>query len=77
MYRPETDYWQYGTMRVYEFGPETGRRVLLVHGITTPCLSLGSIALELAEKKGCRVLLFVCPPVKYSPSLLLLGARLK
>ena len=31
----------YGTMRVYEWGPEEGRKVLLVHGITTPCIALG------------------------------------
>jgi pimeloyl-ACP methyl ester carboxylesterase len=44
-------------MRVYEFGPESGRKVLLVHGISTPCLSLGSVANALVEK-GCRVMLF-------------------
>ncbi|RMZ80470.1 hypothetical protein DV737_g3035, partial [Chaetothyriales sp. CBS 132003] len=47
----------YGTIRVYEFGPESGRKVLFVHGISTPCLSLGAVASGLAEK-GCRVLLF-------------------
>ncbi|RMZ89093.1 hypothetical protein DV736_g3683, partial [Chaetothyriales sp. CBS 134916] len=47
----------YGSIRVYEFGPESGRKVLLVHGISTPCLALGTIANGLAEK-GCRVLLF-------------------
>ena len=31
----------YGTLRVYEWGPEEGRKVLLVHGISTPCVSLG------------------------------------
>jgi len=30
---------QYGTTRVYEWGPEEGRKVLLVHGITTPCVA--------------------------------------
>jgi len=44
-------------MRVYEWGPETGRKVLLVHGITTPCVALGSVANALVEK-GCRVMLF-------------------
>jgi pimeloyl-ACP methyl ester carboxylesterase len=48
---------QYGTIRVYEWGPETGRKVLLVHGISTPCLSLGGVANALVEK-GCRVMLF-------------------
>jgi pimeloyl-ACP methyl ester carboxylesterase len=31
-------------------------KVLLVHGITTPCISLGAIAHGLAER-GCRVML--------------------
>src|SRR4051794_13703647 len=30
----------YGAIRVYEWGPEDGRKVLLVHGISTPCISL-------------------------------------
>lgn len=47
----------YGTMRVYEWGPEDGRKVLLIHGISTPCLALGGVAHGLVEK-GCRVLLF-------------------
>lgn len=47
----------FGSFRVYEFGPEDGRKVLLVHGISTPCLALGGVAHGLAEK-GCRVMLF-------------------
>jgi pimeloyl-ACP methyl ester carboxylesterase len=47
----------YGSIRAYEFGPEDGRKVLLVHGISTPCLALGAVAHGLAEK-GCRVCLF-------------------
>ncbi|KAG9245702.1 Alpha/Beta hydrolase protein [Calycina marina] len=47
----------YGIVRVYEWGPEEGRKVLLIHGISTPCISLGSIANALVEK-GCRVMLF-------------------
>ena len=46
-----------GSIRVYEFGPENGRKVLLIHGISTPCLALGGVAHGLAEK-GCRVMLF-------------------
>ncbi|MCJ1431808.1 hypothetical protein MMC27_001163 [Xylographa pallens] len=46
----------YGSLRVYEWGPEEGRKVLLVHGISTPCLSLGGIAEGLAEC-GARVML--------------------
>lgn len=47
----------YGMIRVYEWGPEEGRKVLLVHGISTPCLAFGGIANGLVEK-GCRVMLF-------------------
>ncbi|MCJ1389725.1 hypothetical protein MMC18_002582 [Xylographa bjoerkii] len=46
----------YGKLRVYEWGPEEGRKVLLVHGISTPCLSLGGIAEGLVEG-GARVML--------------------
>ena len=31
----------YGTLRVYEWGPVDGERILFVHGISTPCLALG------------------------------------
>ena len=34
----------YGSLRVYEWGPEEGRKVLLIHGISTPCISLGSLS---------------------------------
>ncbi|KAI1804057.1 alpha/beta-hydrolase [Daldinia bambusicola] len=47
----------YGNIRVYEFGPEDGRKVLFIHGISTSCMTLKSIAMPLAEK-GCRVMLF-------------------
>lgn len=55
----------YGTFRVFEFGPEDGRKVLLVHGISTPCLALGGVAHALVEK-GCRVMLFDLPGRGYS-----------
>lgn len=48
---------QYGTIRVYEFGPEQGRKVLMVHGISTSCMTLSDIAHSLVEK-GCRVMMF-------------------
>lgn len=54
-----------GSLRVYEFGPEDGRKVLLIHGISTPCLALGGVANRLAEK-GCRVMLFDLPGRGYS-----------
>ena len=47
----------YGSCRVYEFGPEHGTKVLLVHGISTPCISLGGLAHELVQR-GCRVMLY-------------------
>ncbi len=47
----------YGSVRVYEWGPESGRKVLLVHGISTPSIALGAVAHGLAGK-GCRVMLF-------------------
>ncbi|KAI0898280.1 alpha/beta-hydrolase [Annulohypoxylon nitens] len=47
----------YGNIRVYEFGPEDGRKVLFIHGISTSCMTLKDIATPLAEK-GCRVMLF-------------------
>lgn len=48
----------YGVIRVYEWGPEDGRKVLFVHGITTPCIAVGAVAQGLVDK-GCRVMLFV------------------
>lgn len=50
----------YGSLRVYEWGPEDGRKVLLVHGISNPCIALGAIAHGLADK-GCRVMMFDLP----------------
>lgn len=47
----------YGTIRVYEWGPEDGTKVLFIHGITTPCIALGDVAHHLVHK-GCRVMLF-------------------
>ncbi|KAF5878301.1 putative rab proteins geranylgeranyltransferase component a protein [Botrytis fragariae] len=48
----------YGSTRAYEFGPVTGPKVLLIHGISTPCIALHSLATTLATTHGCRVLLF-------------------
>lgn len=48
----------YGTIRVHEFGPsDADRKVLFLHGISTPCISLLGIAENLAYRKGCRVML--------------------
>ena len=35
-----------------------GPKILLVHGISTPCIALHSLATALATTHGCRVLLF-------------------
>lgn len=47
----------YGSIRVYEFGPEKGERVLFVHGITTPSPVFAGIMPKLAEA-GYRVCTF-------------------
>ncbi|KAL6705862.1 hypothetical protein ACN47E_006322 [Coniothyrium glycines] len=47
----------YGTIRVYEWGPKDGEKVLLIHGISTPSIALTDVAYKLVEK-GCRVMLF-------------------
>ncbi|KAF6839212.1 Lipase 1-like protein 1 [Colletotrichum plurivorum] len=47
----------YGNLRVYEWGPEDGERVLLLHGIGTPCVALGGVAREF-EGRGWRVMTF-------------------
>ncbi|KAF1810467.1 alpha/beta-hydrolase [Eremomyces bilateralis CBS 781.70] len=46
-----------GSIRVYEWGPTDGKKVLLVHGISTPCISMVQIASRLVES-GCRVMVF-------------------
>ena len=48
---------QYGSMRVYEWGPEEGRKVLMIHGDTPPVRILAEIARGVVEK-GCMVMLF-------------------
>ncbi|KAL1888985.1 hypothetical protein Cpir12675_005957 [Ceratocystis pirilliformis] len=47
----------YGAMNVYEWGPETGEKVLLLHGIGAPALALQDLA-ETLVAKGCRVMIF-------------------
>lgn len=51
-------FYQYGSIRIYEFGPEDGKKVLFVHGITTSCITLKYLAQNLVDR-GCRVMLFV------------------
>ncbi|KAK3393203.1 Alpha/Beta hydrolase protein [Podospora didyma] len=47
----------YGCIKVFEWGPEEGEKVLLMHGISTPCLSLANLAEELVNE-GYRVIIF-------------------
>jgi pimeloyl-ACP methyl ester carboxylesterase len=47
----------YGTIRVFEWGPATGEKVLLLHGIGTPCLALSDLGHALVAA-GYRVMLF-------------------
>lgn len=47
----------YGTIKVFEFGPAQGERVLLLSGISTPCIGLSHLAHSLVER-GFRVMLF-------------------
>ena len=47
----------YGVMRVYEWGPRDGRKVVLVHGDSTPAPIFLPMAKELVPN-GCRVLLY-------------------
>lgn len=47
----------YGGIRVYEWGPEDGEKILLIHGISTPSIALSDLAHKLVGK-GCRVMLF-------------------
>lgn len=47
----------YGSLRVYEWGPEDGRRIVMVHGITNPSVALGGVAEGLVDR-GSRVILF-------------------
>ena len=47
----------YGSLRVYEWGPEDGRKIVMIHGITNPSVALGGVAEGLVDR-GCRVILF-------------------
>ncbi|KAK5113619.1 hypothetical protein LTR62_003246 [Meristemomyces frigidus] len=47
----------YGSIRVYEWGPMEGRKVLFVHGISTPCIAFAPVA-RLLVSHGFRVMLF-------------------
>ncbi|KAF7191323.1 Serine hydrolase-like protein [Pseudocercospora fuligena] len=55
----------YGNIRAYEWGPENGRKIMFVHGISTPCIALAKVA-KLLVRKRCRVLLWDLPGRGYS-----------
>ncbi|KAI9834403.1 MAG: hypothetical protein M1819_003014 [Sarea resinae] len=59
----------YGRIRAYEFGPEGGKKVLFVHGISTSSPVFWGLAWGLVEK-GYRVLLFDLPGRGYSEAVL-------
>ncbi|KAJ6091777.1 hypothetical protein N7467_003746 [Penicillium canescens] len=67
----------YGTIHVFEWGPEDGEKVLLVHGLGTPCIALGDMAKELV-RKGYRVMIYDLFGRGYSdaPNDLVFDARL-
>jgi hypothetical protein len=54
----------YGTVRVYEWGPEEGDKILLIHGISTPGIALADLAHKLV-RRGCRVMMFGRSPLSY------------
>lgn len=47
----------YGDIRLYEFGPKDGRKVLFIHGITTPCPVFKGILSKMTDA-GFRVCTF-------------------
>jgi pimeloyl-ACP methyl ester carboxylesterase len=67
----------YGTIHVFEWGPEDGEKVLLVHGLGTPCIALGDMAKELV-RRGYRVMMYDLFGRGYSdaPNDLVFDARL-
>lgn len=44
----------YGRMRVYEWGPESGRKIMMVHGDAT-CAPVWKRVAEGLVGRGCRV----------------------
>ena len=44
----------YGRMRVYEWGPESGRKVMMVHGDAT-CAPVWKRVADGLVQRGCRV----------------------
>ncbi|WEW55388.1 hypothetical protein PRK78_000818 [Emydomyces testavorans] len=67
----------YGTIHVFEWGPEHGEKVLIVHGLGTPCIAMGNMAKELVGR-GYRVMIYDLFGRGYSdaPNDLVFDARL-
>ncbi|KAK3935521.1 Alpha/Beta hydrolase protein [Diplogelasinospora grovesii] len=47
----------FGKIQVFEWGPAEGEKVLLVHGLSTPCIALSNMANEFVNN-GYRVMVF-------------------
>ncbi|KAK3367073.1 alpha/beta-hydrolase [Lasiosphaeria ovina] len=47
----------YGSIKVFEWGPRDGEKVLMLHGISTPCLSQANLG-EALVARGYRVMIF-------------------
>ncbi|KAG0313524.1 hypothetical protein BGZ99_008834, partial [Dissophora globulifera] len=66
----------FGETHYFEFGPEDGKKVVFVHGLSTPTSVYNKIARHMANS-GCRVLLYdlysrgysVGPAVDHNPDL--------
>ena len=56
----------YGTIKVFEWGPEDGEKVLIMQGIGTPSLGYADMAKEFVSK-GYRVMTYGkhCHPMRY------------
>ncbi|KAG0084926.1 hypothetical protein BGZ92_009454 [Podila epicladia] len=77
-YYPGGDYAElsFGETHYFMFGPEEGKKVVFVHGLSTPA-SVWSKAARHMANSGCRVLLYdlysrgysVGPPVDHDPLL--------
>lgn len=63
----------YGVIRVYEWGPEDGKKVLFIHGLSTPAPALGTVADTMA-KQGYRVMLLGMGNI-YTLKLLYQGSK--
>lgn len=53
-------------MRVYEWGPEDGEKILFIHGISTSCMTVSKLAQAMADR-GHRVMIFVSSYSTFEP----------